>query len=281
MYIYADILILTNIYIDYLLIKTVSLISRCPLKAIRGLSAAFIGSLFSLMIFLPRLPLAVLATVQLLSSALIVYTAFGFNGRASFLKRLLIFFISAAALGGIGYAAAELCRGKMLISRNGVIYADFSAKALIISSVIAYSAIAVYRYFSSFRLSDSYTIIIKEADKLIGIPSAPDTGNSLRDIFSGKPVIVCPRASLCELYSYIPTAISEEIPSVSSSSVHKLKWRFIPYSTASGKGVIPIILPDEIYIKNNNTGSVSPADAFIGAADADMPAAVFNPELLF
>lgn len=281
MYIYADILILTNIYIDYLLIKTVALISRSPLKTLRGLSAAFIGSLFSLMIFLPKLPFAILSSAQLLSSALIVYTAFGFNGKASFLKRMLIFFICAAALGGIGYAAAQLCGGKMIISRNGVIYADFSAKALIISSVIAYGAIAVYRYFSSFRLSDSYTIIIKEADKLIGIPSAPDTGNSLRDIFSGKPVIVCPRASLSELYTYIPNSISEEIPPVSSAAKHTLKWRFIPYSTASGKGVIPIICPDEIYIKNNDTGSISPADACIGAADEDMPAAVFNPELLF
>jgi len=53
--IYVDVLIILNIYINFLLIKTTSKITRSPLKFIRCILASFYGSLFSILILFPHL----------------------------------------------------------------------------------------------------------------------------------------------------------------------------------------------------------------------------------
>ena len=77
MFIYADVLIIVNIYVDFLLIQSAKTITHSPMKTSRGIIAAMLGSLFSLVIFLPRLPVWLMMLTKLISSAVIVFTAFG------------------------------------------------------------------------------------------------------------------------------------------------------------------------------------------------------------
>lgn len=277
MFIYADVLIIINIYVDFLLIQSAKAITHSPMKTSRGIIAAVIGSLFSLVIFLPVMPAWALIAVKLLSSVIIVFTAFGYERRGLFLKRLFVFYLAAFIYGGLGTGLAYISGGKLLISRNGVIYADFSLPALIITSVAAYICIAVYKHFSDCSEEGAvYTVIVSDKGKTISFKAIADTGNVLKDGFTGTPVIVCPRSSIEELYGDIPenTVIS------TGGTALKSRWRLIPYSTASGCGLIPIIRPVEICIKNDETGSLSKADAYLGASCSDMEFAVFHPKIL-
>ncbi len=275
MYIYADILIITNIYIDYLLIYAVKALTHTPMKSIRGIAAACIGSLFSLMIFLPSLPDGMLTLSKLFSAALIILIAFGYGNIHSYIKRYFIFCLVSFIFSGLATAAAYMSGGKTITGHNGVIYADFSATALVLTSIAAYATIAVYRRIATGGDSAaSYTVIISDKGKTIGFHALADSGNILHDSFTGRSVIICPAEYVSELYGNIP----DEKAFIDGNAA--AGWRMIPFSTISSNGMIAIIRPKELCIKNNDTGKVFRADVYIAAAPSETQAAVFNPKIL-
>ncbi|MGN0587223.1 MAG: sigma-E processing peptidase SpoIIGA, partial [Oscillospiraceae bacterium] len=77
MYIYVDILIITNIYIDFLLIKATARLSHSAVKNSRCIIAAAAGSLFSLIILLPELNAFLLLLLRIISAAVMVAVSFG------------------------------------------------------------------------------------------------------------------------------------------------------------------------------------------------------------
>lgn len=276
MYIYADILIITNIYADFLLIKSAQAITHSPMKTWRGVAAAAAGSLFSLVIFLPRLSPAALILIKLLSAAVIVYAAFGYGSRGAYIKRLFVFWLAAFVYGGAGTAVSLLFGGKVIISRNGVIYADFSMLSLIITTIAAYLCIAIYKRMADCSEEGAlYTVIVSDRGRTVSFKALADTGNVLKDSFTGKPVIVCGRDVLASLYGEVP-----DEDSIMSGSSEWRGWRLIPYSTVSGSGVIPIIRPREICVKNDETGELFRCDAYLGAAENVNSSAVFHPKIL-
>lgn len=289
MYIYADILIITNIYVDFLLIKSAQTITHSPLKASRGCIAAVIGSLFSLVIFMPKMSAAVMILIKTASAALTVLAAFGYESRRAYLKRLFVFWLASFIYGGVGTAVSYFAGGRLFVSRNGVIYADFSMAALVITSIAAYLSIAVYK-----RLADCseegavYTVIVSDNDMTVSFKAIADTGNVLKDSFTGKPVIVCGKKTLERLYGSVPdekalteaSGRGELADGLAGRLAVKKRWRLIPYRTASGGGLIPIICPREICIKNDETGDISTADAYLGAAPLENDLALFHPKIL-
>ena len=91
MYIYADILLITNIYVDFLLIKSAALLTHSHLRTGRGIFAAFIGSIFSLAIFLPKAFSYILIPLKLISSVLIVLRRSDLKAAADFSDALQYF----------------------------------------------------------------------------------------------------------------------------------------------------------------------------------------------
>ena len=273
MYIYADILIITNIYVDFLLIKSAALLTHSPLRTGCGIFAAFIGSIFSLAIFLPKAFSYILIPLKLISSALIVLTAFGFESGGRFFRRFAVFYLCAFIYGGLGTGLAFIFGGRFITARNGVIYADFSMPALVITSIAAYACIAVYRRFTDTDVSGEYTVIISDCGKTESFKAVADTGNVLKDSFTGKYVIVCPRDILVSIYGNIPELDSSE-PAVTK------RWRFIPYSTVSSSGLMAVICPADVCVKNDETGELFKADVYLGAAENNTDISVFNPKIL-
>ena len=78
MVVYADILILVNFIVDYFLIKLTACITKSYIKIFRMVIAAFIGSIFSLYIFLPPLNPFLEILLKLVTSAVMVCIGFGF-----------------------------------------------------------------------------------------------------------------------------------------------------------------------------------------------------------
>lgn len=275
MYIYIDILIITNIYADFLLLKSAAVLTHAPLKTLRGLAAAFLGGLSSLIILLPKLNLFLLVGIKLLTAALLVYTAFGCADMRIYLRRLFVFFLISFVYAGIGTVVSELLGGKFIASANGIVYVDFSMGALVITTIAAYLCVCVYRMLSDGGSNDEvYTLIISDRGKCVSISAVADTGNVLRDSFTGKPVIVCPGEKLAAVYGNIPCDISDD-----SFSSSLYGWRFIPYSTASGGGIIPIIHPEEVCLRSEQNGIIAMPDVYIGAGSSGMECAVFNPKI--
>ncbi|MDE7293521.1 MAG: sigma-E processing peptidase SpoIIGA [Oscillospiraceae bacterium] len=305
MYVYVDILIITNIYVDFLLIKSTSIITHSRLKAFRGIAAAVLGSLFSLVIFLPKIPSLGLAAVKLFSAVPVVLAAFGYESRNVYFKRLFVFFMASFIFAGLGSAASSLLGGRVIVSRNGVIYGNFSMPVLIASTIGAYAVIQLYKRAADVSEKGGvYTVTARLGSKTVSFRALADTGNSLRDIITGKPVIIVNRGILSEIFGNIPdeaglldipespppdqffeNAAAASKPRQYTQTLQCPKrrrhlWRIIPCKTVSGTALIPICRPDEVAVKNEETGQIRTADVYLGVSPIDCEFAVFNPKIL-
>ncbi len=278
MYIYVDVLIITSIYTNFFLLKTTARLVHSPLRNGKCIAAAMVGSLFSLIILLPPLGNTLLLLIRILSAALMIIVAFSGKSPRELYKTGLIFFFVCFIFAGIEYGISVLSGNQNMIWHNSTLYVNISLLTLIISTVISYAAISFFRYYLDGKngLDKSYTIIITRNGKTISLKAVGDTCNNLTDTFTGKPVIVCDKKNITELLDSNETEIilSEE------SMCCSYGWRLIPFSTIHSDGMLPIFKPEQVIIKDMESGCLKSADVYIGVVDRNMEYAVFNPKIL-
>ena len=272
MYIYIDVLIVTSVYIDFLLIKAAGKLLRLRCTTARSILAALAGSLFSLTLLLPPLGTLFSAAVRIVSVMCMVLIAFGFGGAARYVKTCIVFSLISFLFAGMCFFLSQSAAGGFILCRGGAVYFDISLTVLIISTAAAYCAALLYRKITDkgtdFR--GTYTLTVCFGGKYASVKAAADTGNTLTDSVTGDSIIVCGEKQLSDIFS------SGDIPRSFSAAVPK-GWRFVPYNTASGSGIMPVFRPQSIYIRNDENGKRCRAEALIGVAEADMETAVFDP----
>ena len=278
MYIYVDILIITSIYANFFLLKTTARLVHSPLRNGRCIAAAMVGSVFSLVILLPSLNNVLLLVIRVLSAALMIVTAFAGNPAKQLFGTGVIFFFVCFIFAGIEYGISILADGKNMLWHNSVLYVNISLLTLIISTIVSYAAVCIFRHYldSGNNTDKKYTVAITKDGRSVSVQAVADTCNNLSDIFTGKPVIICGRDSLAEIFS------REETDAVLSENGDRYieGWRLIPFSTIASGGMLPIFRPDCVTVKNNENGSRKSADVYIGIVDREMEYAVFNPKIL-
>ena len=284
MYIYIDILIITNIYANFFMLKATSRLTHSPIKNGRCILSAAAGSLFSLIILLPELnPLALLA-FRIFSAALMVYLAFRGKTSAELYRTGLIFFFVCFLFAGTGYAFSLIDKGSNVMWHNSVLYVNISLLTLVVSTAAAYGALWLLRYFLDRDNSydGDYSLIIIKGKHQITVKAICDSGNNLIDSFSGKHVIVCSKESIAPLFEepVLEYAMSCTVPMDRSGAEAMKGWRIIPYSTVGNNGLMPSFLPTGVYLKNNETGRLKYIEAYIGVSDNQLNHAVFNPKIL-
>jgi len=278
-YIYVDVLIILNIYVNYFLIKATARITHTGLKTIRCVISSVVGSVFSLMILLPEIGFIANLAIKLFAAVLIVAIAFGIKDKRQLFKLILYFYGMNFVFAGIMLAMYMMFKPSFMGYNNSSIYIDFSLLTLVICTIIAYAAICLIRLIMDRSKADGgkYTVIIKLADKVISIDGLMDTGNSLVDSFSGKAVIVCSKNDVCKLFN---EDISFNVNNYSQISTEMPKgFRLIPFSTISESGIIPVFKPDEVIIREENTKKTKRVDVLIGVNTRETDA-IFNPKLL-
>ncbi|MCM1330859.1 MAG: sigma-E processing peptidase SpoIIGA [Ruminococcus sp.] len=278
MYIYVDALIITSIYANFFLLKTTARLTHSPLRNGRCVAAAMAGSIFSLVILLPRLGNILLLLIRLLSAALMIIAAFGNKPMREILRTGLIFLFVSFIFAGIEYGFSVLTGGQNVIWHNSVLYVNISLLTLVISTIISYAAISAFRYYIDGKnsLDAKYAVTVTREGKSVSFAAVGDTCNNLTDVFTGKPVIVCGREDISKLFR---TAELDKVLSENNSR-HIEGWRLIPFSTISSGGMLPIFAPECVILKNEETGKRKSVSAYIGVVDRDMEHAVFNPKIL-
>lgn len=275
--IYVDVLIVLNIYVNFFLLKATARLTHTPLKISRCLISSAIGSTFSLTIFLPKMNFLIPVAIKLGAAIIVTAMAFGIKDRRLTLKLVFYFYLVNFVFGGIIMLFYITFRPKFMALGNTYFYIDFSLLSLVIFTAIAYFAVTVFRYFMDKGCDSKkkYRIIIRNGERTVSLDALADTGNSLVDMFSGKPVVICRRVDLNHIADF-PQEITLENAQL---LYEKNAVRFIPYSTIGNSGMIPIFSPDEILICDEETGRMQNVDAMIGVNPKDVPA-IFNPKLL-
>lgn len=107
--------------------------------------------------------------------------------------------------------------------------------------------------------SVSFSIRFNCLDNEFNLKAVADTGNKLKELISGKPIIICKGISIDTNEIGIP----------------------VPYSTISDDGLIYAFKPEYVEIRDYKNNVYKP-EVYIAFSDRsnDEPLAIFDPEII-
>lgn len=236
--IYADILIVINLIVNYLLLRATSVILGAKRSSVRFLISSALGGVFSLIIFVENIPFLLNAVIKIVFLSVMVCVAFNIRKLSDFLKNFAAFFLCNFAFAGMMLAINIFVSSEATIYKNGVVYFDIDIITLVGASIGCYAVLSLISKFTRSRMVRNllYDISVTYNGKSVSGKALLDTGNTLKDGFSGKPVIIAEK-------HFIGRIIPENADITRMNS-----FRLIPYSTIHSGGALPAFLADEITV---------------------------------
>lgn len=257
MTVYADILVIVNLYIDFFLLWCVKKALHLTVKNRRLALGALAGAACSLTALLPE-PAAILSLLWSLLSALgITAAAFWPLSLRTMGKAAAALWAFSLGLAGFFLFLLRFAAPKNVAVLGNVIYFDLSLPLLFFFTCGAYLVFSLGRRLlpgtspgSRFR-----TLVVENQGVSLRLLAKADTGNSLREPFSGLPVILCRAESICPA---TPAGVLEflENGSAEDAGLPQKGMRLIPFDSLGGGGLLPAFRPDTV--KDSRTGRELP-----------------------
>lgn len=225
--IYADVLVVINVYITYGLLSLTSLFASMKESRGRMLIASVLSGFYSLIIILPSVSDLTIGVTKLLFSLLLIRIAFSRVSKKQYLRLLVIFFCVNFAFAGIMLAVWLFAAPKGMYYNSSIVYFDIDTVTLLFLTVICYAVLSIVHRITLTRTPPDtvYECRIYAAGKSFLCRCFLDTGNSLRDCYTGSSVIIVSRDVFKDILGDNPFE-------------SELKIRLIPHSTVSEKGTL-------------------------------------------
>lgn len=198
--IYVDTLFLLNLTIDYLLLLCSARVAGEVLSRWRFLAGAVLGGGYAVAIFLPGLAFLQHPACRVAVGVGMVLVAFW--GCQYLFRVCLIFFALSCAFGG-GVLAISLLGGQGLSLTGGVFYSVMDIKIVFLSAAVCYCLLTlIFRHWGRHEGIPGALIPVKlELEgQSVTVIALEDTGNTLTDPISGRPVIVAEGGALHSLF---------------------------------------------------------------------------------
>ncbi|MDM5189610.1 sigma-E processing peptidase SpoIIGA [Bacillus sp. DX4.1] len=269
MVVYADIVWLLNLCIDFLLLVLTATVLKKKVKRWRLVLGACIGSTIVIFAFTPLAATMTHPIMKLLYSLLIVYAAFGFTTFRDYTQTVFTFYFVTFMVGGglIGthffLQTNEMVNG--LISTKSISYGDP------VSWIFVIFGFPIIYYFSKKRIANvevtkiHYEQIVKVNIKLaeneIELDGLIDSGNQLHDPLTKTPVMIMHVSSLEHCLPkwlteqiYVKTEIPQ-IPETDSGWATRL--RLIPFRAVGvDHQFLWAIKPDSVQIHHEGSDMI-------------------------
>ena len=245
--VYVDVLLIVNGFVNYLMLFLSMKYLRFSAGRLRLFLACALGSVFSLKIFLPDIPLLLEFLLRLAMCCAISLCAFGFGNFRTALRNTCVFFTVNLLFGGLMSAVLFFFDTGAMLYKNGAFYFDIDLKILAVTSVASFAVVdAVSRIISRRAPPKSIcTVTIFFDEKSAGGRGFFDTGNALKEIFSGFPVIV---AQYDAVKNILPQEVADYCADgdiiTSGSGI-----RLIPVSGVGSEGILPSFKPDRVTLR--------------------------------
>lgn len=280
MTIYADILVVTNLYIDFFLLWCVKKFLHLRAKNRRLVLGAFLGALCALTALL-SLPGWLSFLIGAASALLTAAGAFAPLKPWMFWKASLCFWMFSFLLAGFFlFILRFFAPGNVAVLGN-TLYFDLSPLLLFLFTCAAYAVFwGFHKLFPQENSAPRYcAVTVEHGGGKAELFAKADTGNALREPFSGLPVLVCeaeavkaiaPPAVLCFLG---PGGASSD-PAPNGPGL-----RLVPFESMGGAGVLPAFRPDRAYVKKTGKD----LDCYLAVCRQKLSAgqfnALYNPDL--
>lgn len=243
--IYADILFILNVYITYGLLLLTGYIAKSEIKRLRLLLSSVLSGFYSLIILVPDISDTVIALSRIPSCIVIVLAAYKVFNKRHFLRLVAVFLIVNFVFAGLMFALWYFLYPKNMYFNNGIVYFDINAVTLIVLTTVCYLSLKLLHKIIGAKvpLNTVYNLQIFVSEKVFSCRCFLDTGNSLKDVFTGYPIIVVSEEVLKD---FLPLNIFDE----KSLSCCEPKIRFIVCSTATKDGLLPSFKPEKVKISS-------------------------------
>ncbi len=232
--IYLDILFCVNFIIDYMILVSVKKFLSLDSRLRRLLLGATAGGLCSFVILLPPLPSGLSIIISLASACFVIGTAFAPLNRNAFFKASAAFFLISFGFCGIMMALFTLFTPEAVVIRNGSVYIEIPPIMLVIATLFCYVILRVIMRITGSGKPENMecSVRVKYRSHEIAFKGRLDTGNMLKEPFSGMPVIVSKQSAF---------ACVDDL-------ILKSTMRVVPYSSVGGEGLLYAFRPEEIIV---------------------------------
>lgn len=264
MTVYVDVLLAVNYAVNLLLLLIAARLLGSAAGKKRLCLAALLGAAGALAIFLPSGGFLLQGLYKLGLTFAMTAAAFGLRPWQRLFRALLALMVSSFLFAGLMLAIQFFWGG--VLYQNGVVYFDVSALELVFWTAVAYGVLWLFeRLFLGRTAEKKLCRVTVDLDgRQISFLALADTGNCLKEPFSGAPVIVCD-GNLAERAA--PGA--ERI-------------RLVPCSTIAGGTVLEAFHPDSVRIVHGERETFT-SDVYIAKSKEPIIGeyqAVLNPQLI-
>jgi len=255
MTLYVDIIFLENIFMNSIILLATGVILKTQIKIWRNLVSSILGSIYAIIIYISNIQIYSNVFLKLLLSIAIVYIAFKPQNIKSFIKHIVIFYLTSFTFGGVAFALLYFVSPQDILYQDGVLIGTYPIKMILVGGIVGFIIITLSFKNIKGRLShkDMYcSLKIYSGDKQIRVNAIVDTGNFLRDPITRMPVVVIEGEKLTGLF---PKEILENVTEIINGKEINLgeyssKIRVIPFkSLGKENGMLLGIKIDEIEVE--------------------------------
>lgn len=274
MTIYADVFVIVNLYVDFFLLWCVRRFLRLRASGGRLALGGLCGALCGLVSLLPlgRAAALLAGGGVALAAAAAAFCPLPWRQLVRAWGSLWLF---SFLLAGFFLFMIRFFSPQEVAVFGNMVYINLSIPLLFVLTCLAYAVFALFnRLFprDATRLRIC-TIVIEHQGKSAKLSAKADTGNDLREPFSGLPVIVCEAGKVASL---APAAVLDFLATKEVPPTRNL--RLVPYSALGSKGLLPAFRPEKVVLGPGG-GAQDCYIALIGRPlSAGQFAALFNPD---
>lgn len=297
-YVYVEYLLLENAIINFIILYVTNKVTRTKTNKIRILIAAIVGSIYALVVFYPEFHYLTKFSVKVSVSILMIVIAYNPAKLKTFIKLLAYFYIISFIFAGTGLAVFYILKNSDLTYHKIYFINDFTSQLLIIS--ITFSVLLIRYVFNYFNLKlnkeDVFTeVAVTLRGKKAIFTALVDTGNSLKEPISQKPVVIVEFEAIknilpLKLQNYYMKNKGFNLDDFTNIMVElkdEIKLRFIPFkSIGKDNGILIGFKPDELDILNEKINRRITQDIVIAIynnkmSDGEKYKGLLHPEILY
>ena len=259
--VYIDSLFLLNWIVNYLLLLATAKLAGELIRRWRLALGAALGALYAAAVFFPGMGF-LLHPLCKLGAAVLMLLA-GFGGTRCLLRVTLVFFGLACAFGG-GVFAIGLLGGRGLSMKNGILYSAMDLRIVLLSAAVCYVLLTmVFRRTAKHEMRELKPSVLTLGDRRVALTALVDTGNTLTDPVTGRPVMVadaervlplCPTGiTFSEAELRDPVAVLERL----SNGAESRRFRLLPYQAVGVEcGMLLALRLDRVQVGEQDYGGI-------------------------
>lgn len=280
--IYADVLVISNIYITYFLLRSTALLSKKNPDRLRLFVACILGGAYALTVLLPERVQNFFSFFRFTVAVIFILVAFGYGSLKGFCRLYISFLLCNFIFAGLMFALWYFVCPEGMYFNGSVVYFDIDILTLAVLTVVCYAFIKIFEKLFKSRapLNTVFdcTVYFQGGEQLC-LKAFLDSGNRLCDYFTSSPVIISQRGKFADIF---PESFME------SCNNNGVKMRFILCDTVAGKELLPSFTADKVRIKGAEhdffaekiTVALTERKILQGEYDAILPMGLFENDYL-